>query len=326
MKTIFITGGTGYIGSEFVDVALGAGHRVQVLTRSKEMAKQLEEKGAEPIIGDIMEGGNWQEKASRSEWIVHLASPPTWGKKVTAKVAQNFQRGHYSMTERLFDTLQSKHLRKAIFIAGTSYYGNTGTKSKVSEGFKGVPQGWGPFIAPSVEAIPKYITKGLPIVTAFPGQVYGPGSWFEQLFLDPLYAHKKITSLKGYDTMFSPIHVRDCARAILHLLEDGEVGGSYFLVDNSPTPSSELGKLAATKLRVQLKTRKVPRWLCQLLLGPVLTEYAIADSYLSNQALLSTGFQLKYPSIKEGIPNVVANWLVEKEQLKANSHESFNSH
>ena len=46
--------------------------------------------------------------------------------------------------------------------------------------------GWGPYLGPAIDSLPGYVARGLPIVAAFPGWVYGPGSWFAQYVLEPL--------------------------------------------------------------------------------------------------------------------------------------------
>ncbi len=40
MKRLFVTGGTGFIGTRFVSLALEAGYRVRVLTRNARAAER----------------------------------------------------------------------------------------------------------------------------------------------------------------------------------------------------------------------------------------------------------------------------------------------
>ncbi|WP_171681709.1 NAD-dependent epimerase/dehydratase family protein [Paenibacillus planticolens] len=306
--SIFITGGTGYIGSRTVDVALQQGYPVTVLTRDAKKADELQRKGAKTLVGDLLEEGDWQKELADAEYVIHLAAPPTWGKKVTTKVAQNYQKGHYDMTVRLLDNINAERLKKLIYIAGTSYLGDAGEGDPAIETFRSQPKGWGPYISPSVDILPRYVNKGVPIVTAFPGQVYGADSWFPQLFLEPLAKNKPVIGLKGHNPLFSPIHVQDCARAFLFLLEAGQPGESYILVDDKPIRSGDITTLSAEALKVREKKRYVPTWLCRLLLGPVLTEYATSHTNFSNEKLKKAGFSYQFPTIQSGITDVVAEW------------------
>ncbi|MBP1995623.1 NAD-dependent epimerase/dehydratase family protein [Paenibacillus eucommiae] len=305
---VFITGGTGYIGNRTVDVALRQGHQVTVLTRSKEKAKELENKGVRAVIGDLLTDGDWQSAISEAEYVIHLAAPPTWGKKVTLKVARAYQEGHYQMTVCLLDNINLHRLKKLVYVAGTSYFGDSGEKEPVTESYCSRPKGWGPYIAPSVDVLSAYVDKGAPIVMAFPGQVYGADSWFPQLFLEPLSQSKPVTGLKGHNPIFSPIHVEDCARAFLFLLEQGLAGERYILVDDQPIRSADITTLSAKALQRPDKKRYVPTWLCRMLLGPVLTEYATAHTNFSNGKLKVSGFTYLYPTIQSGIESVVKEW------------------
>lgn len=309
MSKVLIAGGTGYIGTATVKAALDSGLTPVVLTRSEEKAEVLRKKNIEVVIGDLLEKGEWQEVAKSVEYAVFLASPPTWGKKVTRKIALAFQKGHEEMTKKFLDAFISSSIKKIIYIAGTSYYGDTGNGTPKKEEDTNEPKGWGPYIAPSVKLLSNYISKGLPIVTAFPGQVYGPDSWMQQLFLNPIYQGKPVTGLKGYNPMFSPIHIDDCGRAIIHLLTNGMDGERYILVDDLPIPSHDFRNLIGDVMQKTVRTREVPRWLCNILLGPVLTEYATAHTNFSNEKLKAAGFVFEYPTYREGIPQVVNEWI-----------------
>jgi len=306
--SIFITGGTGYIGTKTVEVALEQGYPVTALTRDAAKAVELKRKGVKAIVGDLMEDGEWQKEIASAEYVIHLAAPPTWGKKVSVKVAQNYQRGHYDMTIRLLNQVNPDRIKKLIYIAGTSYFGDAGDRDPANERFRSQPKGWGPYIAPSVDVLSRYIGKGLPIVTAFPGQVYGADSWLPQLMLEPLANGKPVIGLKGYNPLFSPIHVRDCARAFLFLMEAGVPGENYILVDDKPLRSKDISTLAAKVLQVPYKERNVPAWLCRLLLGPVLTEYATSHTNFSNQKLKKLGFTYQYPTIQTGLGPAIDEW------------------
>lgn len=312
MKAVFITGGTGYIGKSVVEAALHQGLDVRVLTRSTQKAKRLKKLGVIPVIGDLHVDGPWQTELQKAEFVIHLASPPTWGKKVTRKIADHFKEEHLALTRRLFQNINPDTVKKIVFVAGTSYLGDAGNGVRVNESFKSSPKGWGPYIAPSVELVRDYATKGLPVVFALPGQVYGPDSWLPQLYLEPLYYNKPVTALKSYNPLFSPVHIEDCGRALIFLLEKGLCGEIYFIVDDRTLPSLDFMEIAAQIMGVRSKVRTVPRWVCSLLLGSVLTEYATVHTNFSNRKLKNLGFKYFYPTCTEGLEQVIKEWTKKK--------------
>ncbi len=70
---IFVTGATGFIGTELVKELLAEGHQVRGLTRSGEGAKQLEAMGAEVHHGNLKDLDSLRHGATGMDIVVNLA-------------------------------------------------------------------------------------------------------------------------------------------------------------------------------------------------------------------------------------------------------------
>jgi nucleoside-diphosphate-sugar epimerase len=70
---IFVTGGSGWIGSAVVPELLGAGHEVVGLARSEASAQRLEAAGATVQRGDVDDPDGLAEAAADAEGVIHLA-------------------------------------------------------------------------------------------------------------------------------------------------------------------------------------------------------------------------------------------------------------
>jgi len=70
---VFVTGGTGLIGSAVVAELLGNGHTALVLARSEASARAVEAAGAEPLGGGLDDLDVLRAGAERSDGVVHLA-------------------------------------------------------------------------------------------------------------------------------------------------------------------------------------------------------------------------------------------------------------
>ena len=62
---IFLTGGTGYIGSAVLDALVRAGHRVDALVRNTEKAAQVYARGAHPVMGDPANAASYSTPLAR---------------------------------------------------------------------------------------------------------------------------------------------------------------------------------------------------------------------------------------------------------------------
>ena len=70
---VFITGGSGYVGSAVIPELLGAGHEVVGLARSDASAAALETLGAKVHRGSLDDLDSLREAASASDGVIHVA-------------------------------------------------------------------------------------------------------------------------------------------------------------------------------------------------------------------------------------------------------------
>lgn len=70
---VFLTGGTGYIGSAVLDALLRAGHRVTAIVRDPEKAARLNARGASTVVGELGTPKSFSAALKGAEAIVHTA-------------------------------------------------------------------------------------------------------------------------------------------------------------------------------------------------------------------------------------------------------------
>ena len=70
---VFITGGTGYVGSVLVERLVADGHEVAALARSEASAQALQTAGARPVRGSLADTATLREAAAASDAVVHAA-------------------------------------------------------------------------------------------------------------------------------------------------------------------------------------------------------------------------------------------------------------
>jgi len=70
---VFLTGGTGYIGSAVLDALIRAGHHVTALVRDTEKAERLVARGAAPLLGDLGTPARFLTSAVGHDAVIHTA-------------------------------------------------------------------------------------------------------------------------------------------------------------------------------------------------------------------------------------------------------------
>ncbi len=73
---VFLTGGTGYVGSAVLDSLVRGGHQVAALVRNTEGAAKVQARGGHPVIGDLLQPASWRDAAAAADGSIHAAAQP----------------------------------------------------------------------------------------------------------------------------------------------------------------------------------------------------------------------------------------------------------
>ena len=71
---VFVTGGTGYVGSRLIATLLTRGHRVRALARQTSLGRVPE--GATPVVGDALDAQSVAAALRSGDTVVHLVGTP----------------------------------------------------------------------------------------------------------------------------------------------------------------------------------------------------------------------------------------------------------
>jgi nucleoside-diphosphate-sugar epimerase len=301
--TAFVTGAGGFIGSALVKVLADGGHQVLGLVHSAAGADRARRAGAVPVIGNLLEPGQWQDEAA-ADWVFHV--PPHHGHalRVSRRRAASLTRARVQMDAHLLDAVSAGGTQRIVYVSDSSCYGPTGPHP-ITEDEQPRPSLWGQCLTPALERLDGYVIAGLPIVTALPGSVYGNGGWFRKRVIDPVMARRRVLQFGKTGPWVSPIHVHDCARALVHLAEHGVAGRRYFLVNNDPIRRRELAAAFARAANRPLRVWRVPAVAARLVAGPILSGHGRSDAVFCNIRLRGTGFKFTYPTCAEGVQEII---------------------
>ncbi|HEX8646795.1 MAG TPA: NAD-dependent epimerase/dehydratase family protein [Thermoleophilaceae bacterium] len=227
---VFVTGGTGFIGSRLVAKLRERGDDVVALVRSPDKAADLKRAGVELIEGDLTTVDAIRRGVEGCDACFHGAAIYKVGipKSQHDEMYETNVRG----TERVLDAAAQAGVPKTVYLSTINVFGNT-KGEVVDESYK----------RPGDDYVSYYdrtkyeahqvaldrIAKGAPIVIVQPGGVYGPGDHSEIGNMIDQYRSGRLPLIPFPETGFNMVHVDDVAEGCILALENGKTGESYVL-------------------------------------------------------------------------------------------------
>src|SRR5262249_17005314 len=259
--------------------------------------------GATAVMGDLVNPGQWQDEAG-TEWVFHIPPQP-WLHEASGgpKGAAAQMRARVAMDTNLFDAVSDGATRRIVYVADSSCYGATGPRP-ITEDAPPRPASPDRCLKPVLDRLDGCVVAGLPVVTALPGLVYGSGAWFRERIAEPVMQGRRVLQFGRNSHWVSPIHVHDCARALLHLAERGEPGSRYFVVNSDPIRVQEFAETFARIAARPLRVRHLPYAASRILGRGAVADRVEGDMVFSNIRLRGTGFRFTFPTLEAGLQQV----------------------
>ena len=115
---IFLTGGTGFLGSYIAEAALAAGHELRALARQSSDVAHLESIGAEIARGDLGAAASLKAGAEGCDIVIHAAAKVMdWGPW------DEYYEETVNATRRVFDAAVTAGVTRAVHISSVAVYG-----------------------------------------------------------------------------------------------------------------------------------------------------------------------------------------------------------
>jgi nucleoside-diphosphate-sugar epimerase len=231
MRTL-ITGATGKVGSRFAPRLLQRGDAVRVLVRQAERAEFLRQRGAEVVIGDLLQPDTLAQAVADVEAVVHLAA---FFRGATAEEAQAVnQTGTFALAQA---ALQAG-VRRFVFVSTNLVYG-AGRGRPAREDDTPQPTHAYPQSKAAAEQLllELYRTRGLGLRLMRLAFVYGEGDPHLSEIVDWLRVWNPAKRLHM-------VHHADVAQALMLALDTPGIDGRiYNVADDEPVSAAEILRL-----------------------------------------------------------------------------------
>lgn len=235
-----MTGGTGFVGSHLVAQLVEAGHDVVALVRSPEQAATLPD-AVETSRGDVTDRASLRDGMAGVEGVFHLAG---WFRVGDPDVA-TAERVNVDGTRNVLELVDELGVPKVVHTSSLAVNSDTGG-AVVDESYRY----GGPHLSvydrtkwqAHYEVAEPMADAGVPVVTALPGVVYGPGDRGPTHVLWRAYLAGDLPAIPSRGGVCFG-HVEDTARALRLAMDRGEPGEEY-IVAGAPFTYVETFELA----------------------------------------------------------------------------------
>jgi nucleoside-diphosphate-sugar epimerase len=289
---VFITGGTGLIGSAVVAELLGNGHTVLALARSDDSALAAETAGAEVLRGGLADLDSLRSGVAQADGVIHLAfsndfsSPEALGRGVTEEAAAIAALGEELVgTDRPFVT-----------VSGTPYVPGRPSTESDPVPTDGPVGGRGR----SVMALLGLASRGVrSTAVRLPRTVHNQGSGGFAGMLTDIARRTGVSGYPGDGTQRWPaVHALDAAVLFRLALENAPAGSSWHAVADE---GDAVGDIAAViGRRLGLPVQSVPEANYGTL-GPIFATDQPSSSTVTRKGL---GWEPTHPSLLADLENI----------------------
>ena len=268
VKTIFITGATGLVGSHAAEEALKRGHRVRALVRPSSDTHWLDQWGVQTLIGDLEDSASLKAGASGADWVFNCAAKVgDWG------TLAEFRRLNVDALRLLLDAATGARVERFVHVSslgvyeGRDHYGTDETVPPAANSLDAYTRS-----KSEAEALVLQYQRerGLPAAVVRPGFIYGER--------DRTVLPKLINSLKrGLFTYFGSgqqalncIYVKNLVEGIFLAAESPKAVGEVFnLTDGQLVTKTQFVSRVAELAGLKPPTRHIPLPLARVLASTV---------------------------------------------------------
>jgi uncharacterized protein (TIGR01777 family) len=299
---VFMTGGTGFVGTTLARELTARGHSVTVLMRKVESGVSLPP-GAISLEGDPTIRGAWQERVPEHEVFINLAGASIFT-RWTDEAKRAIRESRILTTRHLVEALAPRKGRETHLFStsGAGYYGYHEDEELTEKSPPGTD-----FLAMlsrewEAEAV-KATEHGVRVVLCRFGIVMGRnGGMLGEIV--PIFRMFLGANLGSGNQWLSWIHEQDLARIFLFLLENRGLEGPLNCTAPEPVRNSEFTETLGKVLGVPTFLPPVPGFMLRLLKGEF-GGVILKGQRVLPRRLLAAGFQFHYPTLKEALTEIL---------------------
>ncbi len=263
-RNIFLTGGTGFIGTRLTQMLIKRGHRLVIATRHPERYANTDR--IKHVLFSRDSSAHFEEVLSGCDVVINLAGESLFGKRWTPAVKKRLYDSRVETTRMLVEAMEMAEKKPELFVScsAAGYYGNRGDLKLAEHSEPGsdflamICRDWEKASAKATEMSVRVVNPRIGIALGAEG-----GALSAMLPVFRSYLGGSI----GHGSQYFPwIHIRDLCHGLLYLMDNEQLEGPFNISAPNPVTMDEFsGALGRALGRPSIF--RVPEWALKGVLG-----------------------------------------------------------
>lgn len=296
---IVIAGGSGFVGQEITKLLLDEGHEVIILSRKQRVG----ESGVHYVTW-LTDGASPESEIGTADAFINLAGVSINDGRWTEEHQKKIYDSRMIATDELLRIISVLPVKPHVFLnaSAVGIYPTSETiiytekSDEVDDGILGTT------IRDWEQKASSLMDFGIRVAYMRFGLVLGKDEGALPLMVLPykFFAGGKVGSGKQW---VSWVHVKDVARAAIHLLNDEKTQGAFNITAPFPVRMSDFGKTIAYTLH-RPNLFPAPAVLMKVALGKK-SKLVLEGQFVSSDKLIASGFEFKYPTLAAALDDLL---------------------
>ena len=291
---VFLTGGTGYIGSAVLESLLRGGHRVTALVRDPEKASRLSARGVTTVAGELGTPTTFAKILGETDAAVHAAF------ESSPRGIEKDREAIEALLHALKSTATSGATPTFVYTSGVWVLGNTTKPADEETPLDPVPHvNWRPA---HEQLVLDAGADGVRTIVVRPGIVYGGARGIvSDILKDALNGMMRV--IGSGKNRWPTVYARDLGDLYVRLLESPDASGVYHANDETDERVNDIVEAIAEHLTQRPDIRHMPLPEARRKLGTYADALAL-DQRVRSPRAKALGWAPTLSSITANVPRL----------------------
>jgi nucleoside-diphosphate-sugar epimerase len=256
VSTVFVTGGSGFIGGRLIERLRADGHAVRAFARSERAAETIRGRDGEPVRGDLDDLGALRSGAEDCELAFHAAAAlGDWGER------EVFERVNVEGTRNALQACADAGVRRFVHVGTEAALLAGQPLIEVDETAPLRPES--PALYSSTKAKAEQLVlganrDGFETVVVRPRFVWGRGDTSLLPMIVQMARAGKFAWIGGGRQLTATTHVDNTVEGLVLGAQRGRPGNAYFVTDGDPVVFRDFVSDLLRTQEVEPPTRSIP--------------------------------------------------------------------